>query len=41
VTKWAKQAAWGLAWIHDCNVIQGDGQLAKLENFSFVTDWWL
>jgi len=26
VLKWAKQAAKGLAWVHDCNVIQGDGQ---------------
>lgn len=27
VLQWAKQAAKGLAWVHDCKVIQGDGQL--------------
>jgi hypothetical protein len=26
ILKWAKQTAKGLAWIHDCKVIQGDGQ---------------
>lgn len=31
VLRWAKQAAKGLAWIHDCKVIQGDGQLADAE----------
>lgn len=23
--RWAKQAAKGMAWVHDCKVIQGDG----------------
>ena len=30
VLRWAKQAAKGLAWVHDCKVIQGDGQFALL-----------
>ena len=31
VLRWAKQASKGLAWVHDCKVIQGDGQPADLD----------
>ena len=31
VLRWAKQAAKGLAWVHDCKVTQSDGQSAGTE----------
>jgi hypothetical protein len=33
VSRWAKQAAKGLAWVHDCGVIQGDGQFSIAGGF--------